>query len=88
METALAVVCGLLIAPWLLLWDTGSRCTGFSIVPLGLQSGGLVVVVHRLSCPSMCNLLRPGIEPVSPVLAGRFLTTGPSGKSVLKHFNS
>ena len=29
----------------------------------------------------MWNLLGPGIEPMSPVLAGEFLTTGPSGKS-------
>ena len=46
---------------------------------------------------SMWNLLRPGIEPVSPALAGGFSTTGPRGKShckscstlkftVIKHF--
>ena len=29
----------------------------------------------------MCNLPRLGIEPVSPALASRFLTTGPPGKS-------
>ena len=29
----------------------------------------------------MWNLPRPGIEPVTPALVGRFLTTGPSGKS-------
>ena len=29
----------------------------------------------------MWNLPRPGIEPVSPALAGRFLTTEPLGKS-------
>ena len=27
------------------------------------------------------NLLRPGIEPVSPALAGGFFITGPPGKS-------
>ena len=37
---------------------------------------------------SMRNLLRPGVVPVSPVLTGRFLTTEPSGKSILEHFNS
>ena len=31
---------------------------------------------------SMRNLLRPGIEPVSPALAGGFLTTGPPVKSL------
>ena len=27
----------------------------------------------------MCDLSRPGIEPVSPTLADGFLTTGPQG---------
>ena len=31
----------------------------------------------------MWDLLGPGIEPVSHALAGRFLTTGPPGKSSL-----
>ena len=31
---------------------------------------------------SMWNLPRPGIEPVSPALAGGFLTTGPPVKSL------
>ena len=31
----------------------------------------------------MWDLPRPGIKPVSPALAGRFLTTGPPGKSSL-----
>jgi len=30
---------------------------------------------------SMWNLSGPGIEPVSPALAGRFLSTVPPGKS-------
>ena len=34
----------------------------------------------------MWNLPRPGIEPMSPRLAGRFLTTGPPGKPQLWHF--
>ena len=28
----------------------------------------------------MWDLPRPGIKPMSPALAGRFLTTGPPGK--------
>ena len=34
-------------------------------------------------CPMACGILgpRPGIEPMSPALQGRFLTTGPPGKS-------
>ena len=34
----------------------------------------------------MCNHLRPGIELMSPELAGRFLTTGPPGKSIFQLF--
>ena len=30
----------------------------------------------------MWDLPRPGMEPVSPVLAGGFLTTGPPGKTL------
>ena len=53
----------------LLLQSTGSRRTGFS------------------SCGSQAQLLRgiwdlpgPGLKPMSPALAGRFLTTVPTGK--------
>ena len=39
---------------------------------------------HRLSCPSACGILVPrsGMEPQSPALEGRFLITGPPGKSL------
>ena len=42
-----------------------------------------VVAAHRLtSCPVACGIfLGPGIEAIYPTLAGRFLTTGPPGKS-------
>ena len=53
----------------LLLWSTGSRRTGS------------VVVAHGPSCSAgMWDLPRPGLEPVSPALAGRFSTTAPPGK--------
>ena len=40
-----------------------------------------VLVAHRLSFSEVCRiLLKPGIEPMSPALAGRFLTTRPPGK--------
>ena len=50
------------------------RHTGFSLV-----------AAHRLSCPTVCGILVPwpGIEPTSPALEGRFLTTGPPGKSLV-----
>ena len=48
-----------------------------------LKHVGSVVAVHGLSCPAACGILvpRPGIKPPSPALEGRFLTTGPPGKS-------
>ena len=64
-----------------LLWSrsTGSRVCGLQ----QLQHVDSVAVAHGLSCPhSMWDLPRPGIKPVSPALAGGFLTTGPPGKSL------
>ena len=70
---------------WLLLLRSmGSRHTGFS-------SCGSRALEHRLSsCGAraqllcgMWYLLGPGLEPVSPALAGRFLTTVMPGKSPL-----
>ena len=59
------------------------------------------VVEHRLqtrrlsSCGSQAQLLRgmwdlprPGLEPVSPALAGGFSTTAPPGKPLSKYFYS
>ena len=73
---SLVVVRGLLIAlaslveehrlegPWL------GSCDSWAL------STGSVVVAHRLSCcAAIWDLLRSGIEPVSPALAGRFFTT-------------
>ena len=44
-------------------------------------------MVHGLRSTLVCVILVPGprIEPVSPVLVGKFLTTGPPGKSPI-HF--
>ena len=56
---------------WLLLLrSTGSRCTGFS-------SCGMQAQLFR----GMWYLPGAGLEPVSPALAGGFLTTAPPGKS-------
>ena len=55
----------------------GLLCSSFS--NCGAQAPGTpasVVVARRLSCPNgMWNLPRPGIEPMSPALAGEFLST-------------
>ena len=43
-----------------------------------------VVAAHRLSCSEACGIfLEPGIEPMSPALPGRFLTTRPPGKPLI-----
>ena len=54
---------------FLLLHSTSSRLMGWVAVTMGL-----VTLQH-------VNLPRPGIEPMFPALVGRFLTTGPPGKS-------
>ena len=48
-----------------------------------LECAGSVFAARRLSCPTACGILVPqrGIEPASTALEGRFLTTGPPGKS-------
>ena len=50
---------------------------------LSLWLTGSLVVAWGLSYSEECGILvpRPGIEPMSPALQGRFLTTGPPGKS-------
>ena len=43
---------------------------------------GSVVVAHGLSCPTACEIfLGQESNPLSPALAGVFLTTGPPGWS-------
>ena len=59
------------------------------VVACRLSSCGSRALKHRLSsCGTRAQLLRgmwdlpgPGLEPVFPALAGRFLTTAPPGKS-------
>ena len=85
------VVRGLLIAVASLIAEHGLQEHGLQqlwhaasvAVARGLQSTGSVIVAHRLSCSAtgMWDLPRPGLKPVSPALAGRFLTTPPPGKS-------
>ena len=43
-----------------------------------------IVVAHKLSCSTACEILvpGPGIEPMSPALQGGFVTTGLPGKSL------
>ena len=70
---------------WRLLSSYGvwaSHCGVFSCcrapgLELRLSSCGAWALLLR----SMCSLPRPRFKPVSPALAGRFLTIGPPGKS-------
>ena len=59
-----------------------SHYGGFSCFRVqALERSGPVVVVHGLSC-IMWDLPRPGLEPVSPAMAGGFVTNEPQGKSL------
>ena len=59
-----------------------------AVAAQGLSSCGCQALGHRLGSRgtwaqllhSKWDLPQPGIKPVSPALAGRFLTTGPPGK--------
>ena len=64
-----AVSRGIVVRGHLLMQDTGSRVHGFSSH------------TQAQSPPVMWELPGPGIEPISPALAGEFLATGPPGKS-------
>ena len=86
----------------LLLRSMGSRHAGFSscgarasvVVARGLSSCGSRALECRLSScgtralllHSMWDLPGPGLEPMSPELAGGFLTTAPSGKPQISLF--
>lgn len=68
-----------------------SHCHGFSCRKAGSRACRLQQLwcVGSSSCGqgASCshgtwNLLRPGIEPMSPALAGEFLTTGPPGNKI------
>ena len=74
---------------WLLLLQSmGSRRAGFSSCGMQAQQLWLAALERRLSsCGARAQLLRcmwdvpgPRLEPVSPALAGGFLTTAPPGE--------
>ena len=68
---------------FLFLWFISS-CTGSL-----LQLKGSLIMALRLHSSEACGILvpHPGIQPTSPALEGRFLTTGPPGKSPDNCFN-
>ena len=86
------VVCGLLIAVASLVAEhRPSSAWASVVVACGLSSCGSQALECRLgSCGALAYLFRgmwdlpgPELEPVSPALAGRFLTTAPPGKSLI-----
>ena len=73
---------------------SSSRCAGLSLWrPLLLRStgsshAGSVIVAQRAQLlRGMWYLPRPGLEPMSPALAGRFSTTVPPGKPITTNLN-
>ena len=79
-------------ADFLLQWLLLLQSTGFR--PTGFSSCGTWTLERRLSSCGACaslfhgmwDLAGPGLEPVSPALAGRFSTTVPPGKSLSLFF--
>ena len=64
----------------LLLWSTGTQAS--VVVAHGLSScGSQGRSAQAQLLRGMWDLPGPGLEPVSPALAGGFLTTAPPGKS-------
>ena len=61
---------GFLLWWLLLLWSTGSRCSGLQQWLLGSRGWAQLLL-------GMWNLPGPGAESVSPALAGRFFSTEP-----------
>ena len=86
------------------LWGThtsglaahGLKSCGFQALEHGLNSYGFQALEHGLnSCGAwtlmlcrMWDLLRLGIKPKSPALAGRFFTTEPPGKPIYMYINT
>lgn len=54
-----------------------------SLVEQGSRHAGSQLWCTGLVAPEACNLPGPGIEPVSPVLAGGFFSTVPQGSPPL-----
>ena len=72
-------VLGLLVAVASLVAECGPQGAWASVVVARRVSGGGAWAYWLFN--SVRDLPRPGIKPVSPALARRFLSTGPPGKS-------
>ena len=73
-----------LLHQWVLVVSCGIFLCGTQ----ASEGAGSVVAVLGLSCSRTCGILVPqlGFKPTSPALQGRFLTTGPPGKSLVGCF--
>ena len=74
---SLVVVCSRLLTAVTSLVMRGLSSCDSQALELGLNSCGLQALVSH----GIWNLHGPGIEPMSPALAGGFLSTVPPGKS-------
>ena len=75
MSCCLVAVCGLLTAEASLVAEQNLVAWASAVAASALSSCGAQVQ----SSLSMWNLPRPGIEPMSPALAGGLLSTAPPG---------
>ena len=79
--------CVLVVVWWSLcgsMWALSLRRPGYSSCGTRVPKyAGSAVAGPGLGCPEACGILVywPGIKPESPVMEGRFLTTGPPVKS-------
>ena len=79
--------CVLVVVWWRLcgsMWDLSLQGSGFSSCGTRVpKCAGSAVAGPGLSCPESCGILVywPGIKLESAALEGRFLTSGPPGKS-------
>ena len=68
---------------WAAVYGVAQSWTRLKWLSSSSSSMGFLVVACGFSCSATCGILvpRPGIKPESLTLVGRFLTTGPPGKS-------
>ena len=74
---------------------SSSRCAGLFTITASLVAEHRLQTRRLSNCGSWAYLLRgmwdpprPGLEPVSPALAGRFSTTAPPGKPLSLFLNA
>ena len=68
-----------------------SQCGGFSYCgarALGTRASVVAAPGSSAQAQRLWDLPGPGLEPMSPALAGRLLTTAPPGKSLVTIINS